>query len=42
MTLKETLAILEAHLNAARAGNERSRHELDEAYRMLRELEGIR
>ena len=37
MKLTDKLKLLESSLNNARIANERLRHELDEAYRMLRE-----
>ena len=42
MTLQELLIQLETHLNSARVGTERAKHELDEAYKLLKELKVIK
>jgi hypothetical protein len=34
----ETLILLESHINSARVATERTKHELDEAYKLLKEL----
>ena len=37
---KETLAIIESHINSARVGAERTREALNDAYVLLRALRG--